>query len=298
MGVLTVGLVILSGIVIFATYADCDPVSEGKIKTTDQIVPHFVIEHLAFIPGLMGLFVAVILSAVLSTISSSLNSLAAVTWEDFLCQIPWFAKMEDKAQAFMYKLISALYGLSFVGLAFVAQSAGSIFQATLTVVGATSGVLGSIFVMGVFLPFINKIGAMSGMISGLIVMAGITVKGLLLLGTYNHNEKLSISVSNCSMEVQVKNSTYTDLEYPDKLFTISYLLYPLIGAFVTIVVGIIVSIFVNCASSGKRPVVPNKYLHPILHTKAGREKPIKPGRKSIGGDSGTDPNDINMNTYM
>lgn len=61
----TVGLVILTGISIFAAYSECDPVTSGQISKTDQIVPYFVIQELAFIPGMMGLFVAVLFSAVL-----------------------------------------------------------------------------------------------------------------------------------------------------------------------------------------------------------------------------------------
>jgi len=57
--------VILTGISIFASYADCDPVTWGQISKSDQIVPFFVIKELGFIPGMMGLFASVIFSAVL-----------------------------------------------------------------------------------------------------------------------------------------------------------------------------------------------------------------------------------------
>lgn len=64
-GFVTVGLVILTGIAIFAAYVDCDPLTSGQISKSDQIVPYFVIKELAFIPGMMGLFAAVVFSAVL-----------------------------------------------------------------------------------------------------------------------------------------------------------------------------------------------------------------------------------------
>ncbi|CAL8112611.1 unnamed protein product [Orchesella dallaii] len=64
-GFFTIGLVILTGITIFAAYADCDPLTSGQISKSDQIVPFFVIKELAFIPGMMGLFAAVVFSAVL-----------------------------------------------------------------------------------------------------------------------------------------------------------------------------------------------------------------------------------------
>ncbi len=49
-----------------------------------------------------------------------------------------------------------MYGVICVGLAFSAEHFGSIFQAAITVVGAAIGVLGAVFLMGVFMPFVNK----------------------------------------------------------------------------------------------------------------------------------------------
>lgn len=72
------------GLVIYANYYDCDPLKAGRIDRVDQLMPYFIMEVLGKIPGLPGLFVAVIFSAALSTMSSGFNSLAAVAYEDFL----------------------------------------------------------------------------------------------------------------------------------------------------------------------------------------------------------------------
>jgi len=58
-------LVIITGIAIFARYANCDPITSNQISKSDQIVPYFVVQELSFIPGVVGLFAAVIFSAVL-----------------------------------------------------------------------------------------------------------------------------------------------------------------------------------------------------------------------------------------
>jgi len=65
MGTATVLLVTLTGIAIYSRYADCNPLSGGLISSSDQILPYFVVNELAFFPGLVGLFAAVIFSAVL-----------------------------------------------------------------------------------------------------------------------------------------------------------------------------------------------------------------------------------------
>lgn len=50
----------------------------------DQLMPFYVVEAMRAVPGLAGLFVAGIFSASLSTVSSSCNSLAAVTLADYI----------------------------------------------------------------------------------------------------------------------------------------------------------------------------------------------------------------------
>ena len=47
-------------------------------------MPLFVVDTMGNLPGIPGLFVAGIFSGSLSTVSSAVNSLAAVTIEDFL----------------------------------------------------------------------------------------------------------------------------------------------------------------------------------------------------------------------
>jgi len=46
-------------------------------------MPYYVVDTMGHIAGLAGLFVAGIFSATLSTISASLNSVAAVIMEDY-----------------------------------------------------------------------------------------------------------------------------------------------------------------------------------------------------------------------
>lgn len=48
-----------------------------------QLMPYYVVDTMGHIPGLSGLFVAGIFSASLSTVSAAVNSLAAVTIEDY-----------------------------------------------------------------------------------------------------------------------------------------------------------------------------------------------------------------------
>lgn len=56
---------IMSGVVIYGKYHDCDPVTLGIIKRHDQLVPYFVMDTLSKYNGLPGLFVACVFSGAL-----------------------------------------------------------------------------------------------------------------------------------------------------------------------------------------------------------------------------------------
>ncbi len=53
---------IMCGMVIYAKYYNCDPVTLGLIERHDQLMPYFVMDTLSKYPGLPGLFVACVFS--------------------------------------------------------------------------------------------------------------------------------------------------------------------------------------------------------------------------------------------
>ena len=65
--ILLKSLVNLSGIVIYAAYAGCDPLtkSDPKPKSALPILIFFMGDHFSAFPGLSGLFIASIYAAVL-----------------------------------------------------------------------------------------------------------------------------------------------------------------------------------------------------------------------------------------
>ncbi|XP_054709246.1 sodium-coupled monocarboxylate transporter 1-like [Uloborus diversus] len=82
--ILTITLTIVAGLIIYANYSTCDPITTKQIKSPNQILPFFVMDSLSLFPGLRGLFVSGIFSGALSTMSSTLNSLSANTLEDLV----------------------------------------------------------------------------------------------------------------------------------------------------------------------------------------------------------------------
>lgn len=70
-----------------------------------QLYPLFVIDTLGRFPGLTGLFIASILSASLSTVSSGVNSIATVFLEDIYKRVAHGNLMSDKKQAMVSKIL-------------------------------------------------------------------------------------------------------------------------------------------------------------------------------------------------
>ena len=68
------------------------------VSTKDQLFPLFVMQVMGDISCVPGLFVAGVFSGALSTVSSGLNSLAAVTLQDLMnagCKVSFSEKVRD-----------------------------------------------------------------------------------------------------------------------------------------------------------------------------------------------------------
>lgn len=93
-----------SGLLIYAKYHDCDPLTTKLAKAKDQLLPLLVMDTLGDYPGLPGLFVAGVFSAALSSLSTGLNSMSAVVLEDFVK--PFLDRpLSEKTSAYVFKFV-------------------------------------------------------------------------------------------------------------------------------------------------------------------------------------------------
>lgn len=60
-----VWLCCFTGILVYAYYYGCDPLTLGRIQTDDQILPLFVMETVGHLRGVPGLFIAGVFGAAL-----------------------------------------------------------------------------------------------------------------------------------------------------------------------------------------------------------------------------------------
>ncbi|CAG5121721.1 unnamed protein product [Candidula unifasciata] len=156
------------GIVLYAYFhfLRCDPFEAGLITSRNQLTPYFVLHVLRDLPGMSGLYMATLFSAALSTVSSGINALAAITVEDFFKRP--LARISENTATLITKLIVCFYGVCSVGLAYGANSVkGPLTQIGLSIFGACGGPTCGVFFLGALIPWANKYGAFTGGVLGL-----------------------------------------------------------------------------------------------------------------------------------
>uniref|UniRef100_A0A3B4UM64 Solute carrier family 5 member 8 n=1 Tax=Seriola dumerili TaxID=41447 RepID=A0A3B4UM64_SERDU len=185
-------------------------------------------------PGLPGLFVAAAYSGS-STVSSSINALAAVTVEDL---IKPYTNMSERHLSWISKGL-LVYGALCIGMAGLASLMGGILQAAISIFGIVGGPLLGLFTLGILFPFANSKGALSGLVSGLVVSLWVGIGAQIYPPPSEMTRPLPLSTEGC-------NFTATDsLNWPglaDNWYSLSYLYFSPIGTIVSISVGLIVSL--------------------------------------------------------
>jgi len=141
----------------------------GRLQT-DRIFPHFIVTHLP--PGLIGLVVAAIFAAAMSTLSSSLNSSSATAMADFY--MPAFAR-SDAHYLRVSRWLTAGWGLIQITVAIVAiWFSTRAVDEVLGIASFTNGIILGVFLLGTFAPRVRQRAAFVGIAAGTAVM--LTVK--------------------------------------------------------------------------------------------------------------------------
>ncbi len=144
-----------NGLLIYASYHDCDPLQTKLSVEKDQLLPLFVVDTFKNFPGLPGFFVAGVFSAALSTISTGLNSMPVVILEDFFKSFSKRRLTETECSIIMKGSLLAI-GLTAIALVYVVQHLGTILQLSISINASCLGPMLGIFLMGMFLPFIDS----------------------------------------------------------------------------------------------------------------------------------------------
>lgn len=234
-----------NGLLVYATYHDCDPLQTQLAKEKDQLLPLMVMDILKDLPGLSGLFIAGVFSAALSSLSTGLNSLSAVILEDFFKS---FGKrqLSERETAVIMRLTVFVVGIIAVGLVYVVQHLGAVLQLSMVVSSSSLGPMLGIFFMGFFLPwipanvnfdflfhckhFIESFfqGALIGGFTGLLVTNYVTISAQadISLGKIKFDQK-PLSVEGCEYEFFNNKTNLFDIHASDEksFYHMSYMYY-------------------------------------------------------------------------
>ncbi|XP_015109706.1 putative sodium-dependent multivitamin transporter [Diachasma alloeum] len=259
-----------SGLVLYAYYKDCDPVTAGKIKSYDMIMPYFAKDRMTRIPGLTGLFISGIFSASLSTVAAMLNSLAAMALADYLN--PLFrrcgAELDDNKAATYGKIMALLIGIISLGIAFLASTMGSLLQVAVAINGAIGGPLLGFFTLGMFFESANETGAVVGLVLALVgsMITAFSMKPL--------TPVLPMSIDKC-VNATLITTAQTPTDDPSTYFImnrLSYLWYPPLGWNMAVTFGSIASFIVSKCSKVSPPILDPSLFTPILAARIRRRR--------------------------
>ncbi|XP_007085725.2 sodium-coupled monocarboxylate transporter 1 [Panthera onca] len=247
---------VLCGLALYSRYHDCDPWTAKKVSAPDQLMPYLVLDILQDYPGLPGLFVACAYSGTLSTVSSSINALAAVTVEDLVK--PHFRSLSERSLSWISQGLSVMFGALCIGMAALASLMGALLQAALSIFGMIGGPLLGLFALGILVPFANSIGALAGLLAGFVVSLWVGIGAQLYPPLPERTMPLSLETYGCNSTYNVTNwVTTTEMPFStsafqvygaertplmDNWYSLSYLYLSTLGTLVTLFMGMLISL--------------------------------------------------------
>uniref|UniRef100_A0A2S2NF58 Putative sodium-dependent multivitamin transporter n=1 Tax=Schizaphis graminum TaxID=13262 RepID=A0A2S2NF58_SCHGA len=241
-----------AGLAIFSMYRDCDPIKEGRIASGDQLMALFVLDTMAHLPGLTGLFLAGVCSSALCSVSAALNSLAAVTLEDYITPLANI-DIPDEKRVMWLKVLVVVYGILSIALAFCAHFVGPLLQASMTILGIIGGPMLAVFTLGILVPYANQKGALVGLVAGLVFSFVLGLGGpkppVTDLPTYTNGcspdsfHNFDVNVSSTTLLLASTTVQEIHEESYMYLYKISYMYYIVIGFATTVLVSLVASLF-------------------------------------------------------
>ena len=272
------------GWVIFAYYAKekCDPLVAGDISNVNQVLPRFIITVVDY-PGIPGLFFAAVVCGSLSSLSSSLNAVAAVIWDD--CLKNCFPNWSELKKASLLKLIAILFGFICLGAAYMfLYVGGTLISIALSIFGAVQGPIMAVVFLAALVPFSNWIGALVGGVIALTITMWMMIGRVDLGRSFQRlpvpsecdvmNDVMNTTMVADNMTTTAAPPTSEDLSDLEWFYAVSLYYYSLIALLMVLVIGTIVSLITGFTKPSE---VPKKHLAPGVRSCTGTEDRNKSG---------------------
>ncbi|KAK0089533.1 hypothetical protein PV325_006866 [Microctonus aethiopoides] len=269
-----------SGLVLYAYYFHCDPVTAGKIKSYDMVMPHFAKDRMTQYPGLTGIFIAGVFSASLSTVSAMLNSLAAIALADYIKPLynRFGHEFPENKVVFYGRTLGIIMGLVTMSIAFLARTLGSLIQAVLGIHGAIGGPILGLFTLGMFTESANEVGAITGLLLSTICSL------ILIFSPKPFTPRLPMSIDHCPNSTQIYQTPIQKIYDPSSYFylnRLSYLWITPLGMITSFIVGYIVSLIFRKCSKIPPPILDTNLFTPLLAARIKRRRENEPKNSQI-----------------
>lgn len=124
---------------------------DAESKDTDYVFLSFILEY--FPPGLIGLLLAVILSAAMSSTSSELNALTSTAVVDYFKRLKWRTRFSDIQVS---RLFTLFWGLLAIGFALSASLVENLIQLVNIIGSLFYGPILGVFICGFFIKRLSE----------------------------------------------------------------------------------------------------------------------------------------------
>ncbi|XP_077533102.1 sodium-coupled monocarboxylate transporter 1-like [Haemaphysalis longicornis] len=278
-------------VALSSRYSGCDPLMLGKIQRLDQLLPFYVLEDFRIFPGLCGIFLAGVVSASVSTVSSMVNSQAAVLYMDVVTP---FVKVSSTRVTFTIRMLAFAAGLIMTGFSLSVPYLGSALPMFILANAAITGPFVGLLLLGLTAPFANSKGAGT---ATLVMVAYQLAHMLCRLQNGMREQRMPVSIEYCpdntTSTLNVHNVTLATsdatLNHIFPLFRFSTYWSSFISAIATYLGGLLLSII-----TGRNQPAPDaaSNLTSALFLPLWRRLGLMPCKEQTGVTEGTTKKDL------
>lgn len=217
------GVVVLAQFAVFlfigiglACFYDRFP-PDVPFKKNDQVFASFIVNQMPV--GAVGLTIAAVFAAGMSTLSSSLNSSAAAVVNDFYLKYRKTPPTDGHVLA-VSRALTVAFGIAQIGVGIYGQNLRqSAVDNVLAIAGFTTGIILGVFFLGTLTKRVTQGAALAGMISGLTVLIAI---------------KFGADIAAL---IGVPEGSYT-VQFFKRISTLAWPWYAILGSSMTFAVGV------------------------------------------------------------
>ncbi|KAL3214584.1 hypothetical protein MRX96_034855 [Rhipicephalus microplus] len=241
-------LIAIAAVYLIQWYRDCDPYVIGEISSYDQIVPYYIKQSLSSVATLRGLFLAGLLGATTSTVSSIVNAHAATFYIDVF---GLYFKFSERAAVNVMRLLAFASGTIMTMFAVIVPMMGTATRLFLSLYASASGPFAGLILLAISSPWVDaKSASWSSLVVCLLQLWHAVGKSFFteapepaFVGTLDRCPATLNSTNYNETYGGITHSLFTSRSEVFPLYQLSFFWSSFIGALLTMILGTVLSIF-------------------------------------------------------